>query len=200
MKMQDAGPVNAGRSLCTIPDLCEAIFSDRQELMSTHRIRLAGPWQLIPADAASVQQRSSVKLSRQDEVRTDLPCDIPSALAEQGASLLCRRFHCPNGLEPQTAVDLVLTTDTAEIQLTLNGNTLSGTGTEITPEAEITPEDSLRPDHQAPPTSFRLSYSIRHLLQPFNELRIADNRPATDIRRPAVLFSAALEISETFNK
>ena len=114
--------------------------------------------------------------------------------------MLCRRFHCPNGLEPQTAVHLVLVTDTAEIQLTINGNALSGIGTEITPEAEITPEDCLRPDHQAPPPSFRLSYSIRDLLQPFNELRIADLRPATDLRRPAVLFSAALEISETFHK
>jgi hypothetical protein len=162
--------------------------------MSTHRIRLAGPWQLLPADAAGVQPRSAVKLSRQDEVRTDLPCDIPSARAEQGASLLCRRFHCPNGLEPQTSVHLVLISSTAEIQLTINGNTLSGIGT------EIPPEDGLRPDHQAQPPSFRLSYSIRDLLQPFNQLQIADLRPASDLRRPAVLISAALEISEKFHK
>lgn len=81
--------------------------------MSTHTIRLAGPWEQT-AVAAQLE-------------RVPIRCQLPALISTGDTELLlARAFHRPTRLTPETRVDVVISTSNADIVVRLNDTSLIG--------------------------------------------------------------------------
>ena len=124
--------------------------------MTVHAIRLAGPWQRYTAAA--------------EPVRVTLPCHTPG---DAQPSSLDRKFHRPSGLTDQSEVVIVITADTASLDVTINDQQVSEEG------------------HRDTGSWVEVSFRVTPLLKSFNSLSI---RCAERI--PLTLHSVVIRIHE----
>lgn len=172
--------------------------------MSIHRIRLAGPWQLrtgLDTGDEPMRSKRASESSAARENRTALPCQLydadPQLPADQNSDLrplcLCRRFHCPGGLGPETEVRVVIVATTTEVCVKVNGAAVSAVCVQ-----SITAED--RPIGSVPAAGgaelIRMEYAVQKVLQPFNELVLMRNSKAALLSECTIL-DVALEIAES---
>ena len=103
-------------------------------------------------------------------VRVALPCQVPG---DDRSGELIRRFHRPSGLTDASEVHIVITADTASLEVKLNDQPVHASGSRSSGSC----------------TEFE--FVVTPLLKSFNSLSIhnAENRPLT-------VQSAVLEIHE----
>lgn len=152
--------------------------------MSTHTIRLAGPWEQC---SEGTQQAS---------VRCQLPAFIP---ANESAILLARAFHRPTRLAADTQVHVVVKSCHSDLELRLNEAVLSvvsktigarkensqgvGSGSAADPAVDPEPADIHR-------------LATGDSLRDFNRLTVNLKRRSDEPHVQAGLLSVALEIIE----
>ncbi len=113
--------------------------------MSTHNIRLRGPWQYEWLSKTSIEPAVG---------RTALPAKWSELFEDQaGLVRFCRKFHRPTNLEPGNVVSLVFEGVSGEATFRLNGQEL---GTVSATES----------------TEFPLRFPITKWLEPSNELQV----------------------------
>jgi hypothetical protein len=89
-----------------------------------HRIRLRGPWDLVPLD------RTDGDAPLPPAGRVDVPGDLSEVVGAdfRGRVRLGRRFNSPTNLDPDEQVALVFEALDAQAQLVLNGTPLQFAG------------------------------------------------------------------------
>ncbi len=152
--------------------------------MSTHTIRLAGPWEQGP------------KSTEQAPVRCQLPAFIP---AGESTTLLARAFHRPTRLAADTQVNLVVTSCNSELELRLNEVMLPVVSKTTSAQHENS-QDAGRVSAADPATDsepadiYRLATGDS--LRDFNRLTVILKRRSCETHVRAGLISVALEIVE----
>lgn len=171
--------------------------------MSIHRIRLAGPWQLRTVQDSGdelLRSKRASEFSVARECRTTLPCQLYGAdtqlPAEQNSDLrqmcLCRRFHCPGGLGPDTEVRVVIVATSIDVSVNVNGAAVSAVCVR-----SITAEDCPIRSVSAVDGAelIRMEYAVRKVLQPFNEV-VLKRTSRTDQLSECTILDVSLEIAE----
>ena len=139
--------------------------------MSSHRIRLAGPWEWQAV--AEGEQVSDVR--EPQTCRLPFPAGLGSPVS--GGILLRRGFHRPTGIAAGTSVVIVVEVVNCVPEVWLNGQILSctsGNGAAGMPQP--------------------WRFDVSELMKSFNELRVR-LMPAGSDSQPS-LHAAALEIRE----
>jgi hypothetical protein len=150
--------------------------------MSTHRIRLAGPWEWQPV-TGSGEVATAVELQK-----CLLPFPPESSAATPAVSagagiLLLRRFHCPTGITANTTVAVILEIENCDPMVRLNDLIVTGVSNSALNE---------RADRSIP-NQWR--FEVSGLLKSFNELQVRLAPLCSDSRFG--LNTAALEIRES---
>ncbi len=143
--------------------------------MSVHRIRLAGPWEWLPAifpDSGSTERPQAGRQA----------CQLPFVPAAQpdrpDAVRMYRRFHQPTGMDAATKITLLIQFRGVAADVQLNGISLPIIASV---QEQLTENQLTRCD-------------ISGLLKAFNEVCIQIS--GSGDRGPAVLISVNLEIHE----
>lgn len=144
--------------------------------MSSHRIRLAGPWEW----QALTETNGVAGTGEVHKCQLPFPSE-PNVVAGQGI-LLRRRFHCPTGMSATTTVTVAIEIQDGIPQLTLNDRILTGVA-----DSEFTELASSAMTNQ-------WRFDVSGFLKSYNELQVR----LIPIRLDSLprLHAAALEIRE----
>lgn len=154
--------------------------------MSTHTIRLAGPWEQIAV--AAHQEKAPVR------------CQLPALISVGEMNLLlARAFHRPTRLTSETRVEVVVSTCNADVIVRLNDVTLAASseanGAAKEPYKTPAGASSKTPTSDIQGTDVA-RFPTGDCLREFNRLEVSVTRRSGDPQLEAGLIHVCLQIIE----